>query len=221
MRGRGFFSPSEKPLYARVILSENATKVLTLVFRGSKGAGKGYDTMCADLNLNGDVEDDKPIKGRLMKNWELTPCLFGPVSLDVPYNENAKGVDDPCIIRISHYQDRPGQRTGRRFHLHARIRLKHRTEEWEYSFQRQLHPVEKLSEAKPIAFAGELSLRIEAKPDPLKSGNTGIAAYLLAGGKRFRCVKGSQLPTAKVQISDDEGRIVHAEDVGLDKLTFG
>ncbi len=56
---------SKKPLYAFVVVNEAGTKVLKLVLDESRGTGKGYDTIYADVNFNSDLTDDAAIEGTI------------------------------------------------------------------------------------------------------------------------------------------------------------
>ena len=95
---------SEKPLYAFVVLNEEATKVLKLVLDESRGTGNGYDTIHADLNLNGDLTDDRAVKGTMRKSERTIACSFPAINVPVPYKEKGRGVDKPWEIRISYVQ---------------------------------------------------------------------------------------------------------------------
>ena len=67
---------SQKPRYAKVVVNEDGSKVLTVVFDESRGTGKGYDRMYVDLNFNGDLTDDPAIKSeceKQLRRWKEQP----------------------------------------------------------------------------------------------------------------------------------------------------
>jgi len=220
---------SEKPLYAKLALDEKGSKVLTLAFDESQGAGKGYDTVYADLNLNGDLTDDKAIKGTLRRYGRSnTTCSLRPIAVDVPYNEKAQGVKKPWELVINYHQSTRRRLFGliqgetyRSFFLAGTMRLKDQRGEWVYSLSTPLEPAKSLAEASPIALRGKCTLQVETKPDPQKKGNTGIAAHLRLGTSMFRCSNGGQPVKAQVRVTSQEGKTVHSEDVLSNKLFFG
>ncbi len=214
---------SQKPLYAFMVLDEAYTKVLELVLDESEGTGKGYDTLYADFNLNGDLTDDEVIKGAIRRTDGTLICSFPAVEPPVPYNERGKGVDKPWVITISYVQYGMGQgeRMDRRFSFAAKVRLKDESAVWECSFLETLYPVEKPEGVPAADFGGKPALMLLTKPDQEKEGHTGIAAYLRAGGKSLTCSRGEQPTIAHVLIRNEDGKTVHSEDVSSEKLKFG
>jgi hypothetical protein len=221
---------SDKPLYALVMLDEDATKVVTIVFDESQGTGKGYDTIYADLNLNGDLTDDKTIKGTLKARDRLGMTYwFGPIALDVPYNEKARGAKKPWELFIRHgeYTERKllglirGE-THSSFSLTGWMKLKDERGEWVYTLLTGVEPVESLPEASPVRFCVKPTLQVDAIPDRQKKGNTGIGAYVrLGSNKLHRWRRGDQEVPAQVRVKNRDGKTVHSEDVSLAKLSFG
>jgi hypothetical protein len=220
---------SEKPLYARLALDQKATKVLTLAFDESGGTGKGYDTAYADLNLNGDLTDDKAIKGTLRRyGGSNVTCSLGPIAVDVPYNEKAQGVEKPWELTINYHQLTRSRLFGlikgetyRSLLLLRRMKLKDERGEWVYSLQTLVKQDKSLAEASPIAFGGEPMLQLDTKPDPQKKGNRGIAADVRLGSTIFRCLRGGQAVPAEVRVTSQDGKTVHSDEVLSDKLSFG
>jgi len=220
---------STKPLYAAVVLDEAGTKVLTLAFDESAGTGKGYDTMYADLNVNGDLTDEKAIGGnRSSLRGSSYTCSFNPFTVDVPYNEKSKGVEKPWELTFNYYQFTRTKLFGlvrgetyRQSSFEGQVRLKDESWVWQYSFSSSVELAKSLAEASPIAFRGKPMLQVETKRDPQKKGNTGIAAHLRMDTNLFRCFKGDQPITGHVEIKDEEQKTVHSEDVSSDRLVFG
>jgi len=232
--GQGAKEPayvSKKPLYANVALCEDGSKVLTLAFDESEGTGEGYDTIYADLNFNGDLTDDKAIRGTFRKAGSSSiGCYFPPIGVDVPYNEKGKGIETPCQILIRYYQFRtrvatPEQstRANQIFSLRANIRLKHKGGIWEYGWASRLSPAEKPEEAPVLSGLGAepVVLRVEARPDRRKERHLGIGAHLISGTRGISCSKSNTPIKARVQIKNQRGKLVHSQGVRLDKLFFG
>jgi hypothetical protein len=214
---------SEKPLYARVALSKDGSKVLPLVFDESGGTGEGYDTIYADLNFNGDLTDDKAIKGTLQKGGSTIRCSFPPIDVDVPYDEKRKGIENPYQVLVTYY--RYERETNlERFRVSTKMRLRDEAGEWEYSgFAGRLLPAEKAEEAPVVPAVGEkpVVLTVDAVPDPQKERHLGIVAHLRSGEWSVSCEKQDKPIKARVQIRNRRGTLVHSEHVRLDKLFFG
>ena len=220
---------STKPLYAKLVLDEGGTKVLTLAFDESAGTGKGYDTLYADINVNGNLTDDKPMRGnRSGPRGLFSTCSF-PFILDVPYNEKSKGVEKPWELYVGLNEYTPTKlfglirgQTQRHVSIGGKLRLKDEAGEWEYSFSSTMQPAETRDAASPIGFRGKPVLRVMTQPDRQKKGNTGIAANLsLDPIILFQCLKAGQPVKAHVLVKDKEGKTVHSEDVSHYKLSFG
>jgi len=220
---------SKKPLYAAVVLDEAGTKVLTLAFDESAGTGKGYDTLYADVNVNGDLTDEKAIGGnRLGLRGSSSTCSF-PFTMDVPYNEKSKGVEKPWELTVAIHEYTPSRlfglvrgQTQQQVSIDGRMRLKDEAGEWQYIFSFGMQPAEDSAAASPIRFRGKPVLRVMTQPDRQKEGNTGIAAYLsLDPVVLSQCLKAGQPVKAHVLVKDAQGKTVHSEDVSHDKLTFG
>ncbi len=212
---------SEKPLYAFVVLDEEANKVLKIVFDESGGTGKGYDTIYADLNLNDDMTDEEPIKGTLQRRRDRLSCALPPLDAHVPYNENGEGVEKPWQLNIRYNKYKRGERIDQRFSLEAKIRLRDKAGEWEYSFRAELNPAEDPEGVMATTFGGKTSLQIQTRPDKKKKGNIGIAAYMKTGERFVRCSKDGQPIKARVEIRNEQGKVIHSEDVSSDKLVSG
>ncbi len=108
----------DKPLYAKVVLNEDGSKVLSVMFDGSKGTGTGYDVLYADVNFNGRFDDDErfekasppPVISTGLIPPGFSSHSFQPIVLNVPYNEKGQGITNPCeiVFRYQKYQIFPG-----------------------------------------------------------------------------------------------------------------
>ncbi len=227
---------SDNPLYAKVALDEKGSKVLSLVFDESGGTGKGYDTVYADLNFNGDFRDDEPKKATLERLTRLTTsCTFPPIDVDFLYSEKAKGVEKPCSISIRYYQTdyqratrrTPGDRSAEwraRFLLLPTIELRDGPAEWTFSFSSiTLDPAEKPEDA-PLARVfpqKSQALTVDTMPDPKRKGYLGIQAVAVVGGRRASPSKSGKPVSADVQITNAKGKIVLHQNVAFNRMFFG
>ena len=222
---------SEKPLYAKIELDGKGSKVLTLAFDESQGTGKGYDTIYADLNFNGDLTDDELTKGRARRGAGSGSYVFPPVSGRVVHGEESEGPNLLWELILWYDQYQRNRLWGlikgdiqHSFFLQVMTKRKEDKTEWEYSFYRVLHPAQTLNEAEAdvVSLRGKPDLQVLTAPDRQKEGNTGIAAYVMMCVERVpHCKRDSKSVAAKVQVTDVNGKTVYAESVSLDKLVFG
>jgi hypothetical protein len=235
---------SDKPLYAKVGLNEGGSKVLSVMYDESKGTGKGYDLLYADVNFNAKFEQGESVRKTLHPYMSRTRAIpagwkgwaFSPVSVNVPFNEKGDGVPDPCKITLR-YQKYPtmrrvlalgtiGPSTSPRkmveiFEVRSEIRLRQDSAVWEYSFEGSMKPSESLESAAVWRFDDKPKIEIATRPDGRKAGNLGIALSVPAGERRFECRKAGQPPKAHVHIKKPDGTVVHKGDETLDKFRFG
>ncbi|MCY3020905.1 MAG: hypothetical protein NTW87_17955 [Planctomycetota bacterium] len=91
---------SEKPLWFALELGNGKDRFIAAVADESKGTGTGYDRLFVDVNNNGDLTDDKPIK--LAKSDAENPpnisLEFEPVAVKVKYHD---GTDRPLRVKIA------------------------------------------------------------------------------------------------------------------------
>jgi hypothetical protein len=212
---------SDKPLYALVMLDEDATKVVTIVFDESQGTGKGYDTIYADLNLNGDLADDQPVKGVLSEAKYSVDWKFPVLSLSVPYNERGTGIESSWEFAIAHYKYGSGEQSRLSFPVVVTMRLKDRSGVWEYTWSDILYPVAKPGVAVATPLVGRPILILQAKADMKKPGNVGLAANLIFDGPRIYCKRDGTPVAGSVLIADEQGKTILSEEVSSDQLSFG
>lgn len=215
---------SDKPLQAFVALDEAATKVLKLVLDESGGTGKGYDTIYADVNLNGDLTDDKPLKGELEKEEGSTYATFPPIAVETPdEGDVARKRVWQFTINYEEYQMRrlfgllPG-RVNRSFEVEAELSVKDASGEWVCSFAAGLDFAEKGETAlvSPVGEKPVLVLRVGQ--DRQKEGAVAAIAYLISDAEQMGCNHDGKPLNARVLVRDSQGKVVHSEDVPLDRL---
>jgi len=239
---------SDKPLYAKVALNEDGSKVLTVVFDESKGTGKGYDVLYADVDMSGKLDKAERVEATSFICPSGVHFYFRPIELDAPYNKGGAGVSDPCQVSLSY--ERHSSKTGTTarllrsssaaktelFTVTSCVRLRDGVTEQEYSFNQNIRPSQSLRDAPVWSFPRNPQVAIITKPDEERKGNLGIGldlidanspggASLQSGGcgcssiqMRFQC----EPPTkAHVEIKKLDGTVVHRGDATLDKFTFG
>jgi hypothetical protein len=68
---------SPKPIYGTAAFGTMGRTVFTFVLDESRGAGQGYDRLYVDANRNGDLTDDRPLRGTHRRG----AVVFGPLAL--------------------------------------------------------------------------------------------------------------------------------------------
>ncbi len=219
---------SDRPLYAMIVLDEEATRILTFALDESGGTGKGYDILYADLNLNGDLTDDAVTKGQLIKEGNRRDCSFPPLELDVSGADGGTESRGHWEFTFGYYaygQSAPGKESdsvsNARFNLQAKLRLEDGGREWEYSFRPQLFPMGKPDGILAVCLITKPFLIVRTGEDKKNKGNTGIAAYVIGDDQPVDCKRTDQPVTAHVELKNEKGNIVLSEDVKLEKMFFG
>ncbi len=214
---------SQKPLYAYLALGEEITKVLTMVFHESAGTGKGYDRIYADVNLNGDLTDDKPVEGDVTKEEGSSECWFPAIV--VREGEKEKGVEKVWELSVSYSEFRPTRFFGllraepsRSFEMSVEIVAKDGGGEWKCSFDSELNPAERTETTLVTPLLGKPEIVVSVRQDREKEGNILIVSYLTSRAGGIECTKGGEALPARVDITDRQGKVVHSEEVSLDKL---
>lgn len=177
---------SKKPLYAKVALNEDGSKVLTVVFDESKGTGKGYDVLYADVELAGRLDKAARVEAPSYICPSGAHFYFPPIELSVPYNDKGAGVSTPCLVSLSYERHTPetgaagrllmssAASTTQDFFVATTVRLRDGSAEREYSFKRSITVSPTLSDARVWGFPRRPGVAITTKPDPQKKGNVGI-----------------------------------------------
>jgi hypothetical protein len=215
---------SERPLFARISLTEDGSKVLAVAFDESQGTKKGYDVVCVDITADGKVEKSGRLRAKV-KSVTSGPyrlyCTFPPIRTGIPYNEEAEKVAAPSSIsfRYTKYATEKAQREY--FYLDAAIMLKADSADWTYMFRGVIQPSEDRQKARLIDFAQAPELKITTRPDPNKKGNLGIGLDLSVRELDLLCMKGGVSPKAHVTIKDADGEAIHRASADIRQFAFG
>jgi hypothetical protein len=196
---KGVTFSSEKPRYAKVALTENGSKILCVVFDESKGTGKGCDVLYADTNFNGVFEGGEKLTPTIEKCSMGFHCNFPAIKLDVPYNQKAKGIPNPCEVSLNYAWHSspltprttilgvtlsgPAPKTvTENFYGSVTVRLPGESQQqWEYSSNpSDLNPAESLEKAPLMGLAGTPKLMIATQPDGRNEGNFGVALTVVS-----------------------------------------
>ena len=207
----------------------------------------------ADVNFNGVFDHDEKFEkappppvvstGLIPVGW--SSHTFQPIILNVPYNDDAKGVTNPCeiVFRYQRYRlprgfeysgesvdllsgavetdVRTQAKIKEEFSVRRLIRLRENSDTWEYSFEGPVTPSEKLKSAPVCDVEKKLKLQVSIRPDGRKEGNLGVALEISAGENEFECRQEGQIVKAHVEIKQLDGTVVHRGDDTLDKFRFG
>ena len=203
---------SEKPLYAKLALSEDGTKILSLVFDESIGTGKGYDIVYAGVNF-GENRKFSKLTTRLVKRSGRVQCQFSPININAPYNE--KGIPNSSSITLNYLKDNRGER----FYVKTMIKLAGDSIQWQYSFNGSIRPSGSLEKATVwrVVRAPE-KINITTRADGRKKGHLGIGLSL---SPAVECKKGGVPVRAYLVVKNQEGRIVQRDNGTLDRFVFG
>jgi len=214
---------SAKPRYARLALTADRSKILSVVFDESNGTGQGYDIVYADVNFNGRFEQEEAVKprteslGGAKQASQPVSNTFPPINLNLPYNEKGKGIPNPCSVAFN-YMKYSGKEE---FLVTAGMRLAQDSTQWRYLLAGYLKPSQSLGTAAVWGLVGTPTLTITTKPDLDKKGNLGIELAVVAGDTRIRCTKGKTAPDAHLVIRNPQGDIVRQDTAPADKFAFG
>ena len=197
---------SEKPLYTRVALNGDGSKVLTVVFDESRGTGKRYDVLYADVDLSGRLDEAKRFEARTSTCPAGVRFHFPPIELNVPYKRGAVGISDPWKVTFSREKHlSPAPRLLRssslvtnlvpreNFFLLTSIKLRVGSAERQYSFKRSIKPSQSLNDAPVWTFPRSPKIAIIAKPDEERKGNLGIGLDLADAEGQKQVTAGIQL----------------------------
>jgi hypothetical protein len=235
--------PAQKPLYCKVVLNRDGSKVLPVAFAESKGNGSGYDALYADVNFNGKFDGTEKVTARVRKCSLGIHCDFAPVKLRVPYSKEAAGVWYPCEVTFNYQKHSYPTRTPRvrttgriirtsavsasptttreDFQASAKVELRQGSTQWQYTFRGNVKPSGTMQGASEWSLLSSPKVTVTTRPDGQKKGNTGIGLTLEAGEGSFQCSRGGLPLKAHVEIKRSDGRVVHRGDATLDKFTFG
>jgi hypothetical protein len=200
---------SKKPLYAKVALTEDGSKVLTVVFDESKGTGKGYDAIYADADLSRKLDRDDRVQASPYVCPSGVHYYFPPIGLKVSYNDKGAGISDACQVTLScekHYSQTGASarlltssglgRATEDFFVSTSIRLRDGSTEREYSFKQSMRPSPSPDGAPVASFPRKPVVAISTKPDELNKGNLGIALDLSDGEARGQAPAGGAVQSA-------------------------
>lgn len=233
---------SEKPVYAKVAVTEDGSKALSVVFDESQGTGKGHDLLYADADFNGVFEDSEKLAPEVARTIGADGlfCFFPPVKVNVPYNDKAKEVSDPYDVKFA-YRKEPGPAestakgssstagqpssatatTSEYFDAFVTIRLREDSGTWEHSFIGAMKPAESVEKAPVWSFSSPPALNIATQPDGVNMGKIGIELKIMAGEIRVESTKNGEQVKAHVEMKRPDGKVVHRGDEFLGQFWFG
>ncbi len=199
---------SQKPRYVKVALTESGSKALLVAFDESKGTGTGCDVLYADADFSGTFEDAEKFSPKVEKCSTGIHCYFPVVKLNVPYDEKAKGVPNPCRVQLSYQRHSvappSATSTGRilrttapapaspaikeDFEVLVTIMLPGEdTTVWEYTFSGAAEPTETSKNPAIFSFKRTPDLTISTQPDGRNEGKFGIALGMVGFENRLLC----------------------------------
>ncbi len=229
---------SQKPLYLKVALAEDGSKLLSVVLDESKGTGNGYDVLYADTDFNGAFDEPEKVTA---KSWKCSPtglhCDFPAVKVSVTPKSKALGKTCSCELTLNYAKHTytterstsiiPGQKsaptttTNETFGASSNMKVGEGAGQWEYSFGTAVTPSEKPVDAPVWNFLGAPKLALTSKADDRNPGQLGIGFTLMAGETRIDGKKGTTAINARVEVRKPDGKVVHKDEGPTDKYGFG
>jgi len=212
---------SRRLLYGKLSLTEDRSKILSMVLDESNGTRTGHDLLYADVNFNGTFEESEKLTAVKVKrhgSW-LSTASFAALNFDVPYNEEAQGIANPCQVSLG-YRQYPRAGVAEDFSVTMRLKLKDGTTVWDYSARGSARPSKRPEDAVIWTLPGP-RMGVATQPDKNKNGHLGIAIEVSVGEGEFDCRKGGLPIEAHVEIKKPDGEIVHRGDATPDKFRFG
>jgi hypothetical protein len=213
---------SKRPLYGKLALTKDGSKVLSVVLDESGGTRSGHDLLYADANFNGRFEESERCAADKVKRYGkwLSSSSFAPISLNAPFSEKGKEIPHPCEVTLG-YRLYPKPGVPEDISVEAKVRLREGDDLWEYTIKGNLLPAKTLSKAAVSGLNCVPTLQITTRPDEKRKGNMGIGLELVAGEHEIECSKEGKPVEAHVEIRTPDGKVVHRGDATLDKFTFG
>lgn len=213
---------SERLLFGKVSLTEDGSRVLSVVLDESGGTRTGYDVLYADVNLNGEFEESERFAAAATQRhgtW-LASSSFAPVNLSVPYNKKAEGIADRCQVSLG-YRQYPRHGVAEEISVTVRFKLRGSNTEWEFVFSGGVKPAKSLEKASVWSVGEKPTLGVFAGPDGYRKGNLGLGLNFAAGENKLQCWKGGQPVKAQAVIRRPGGEVVHKGEATPDKFSFG
>jgi hypothetical protein len=195
---------------------------VSVVFDESGGTRTGHDILYADVNFNGRFEEGEKFQAADVKRYGtwLSTSTFAPIAFDVPYNEKAGGIPDPCRITLS-YRQYPRAGVAEDLLVIAVLKLREKKALWEYTLSGSGKLSKRIEDVELWRVNAAPKIQITTRADERDKGNIGIGLGLKAGETELECRKAGEPIKAHVEIKKPDGTVVHEGDATLDKFVFG
>ena len=208
-------STLHNPKYAKLILSEDGSNVLTIAIDTTSKENDRYTTLYSSENLDGKFDssknrnstfkDIKKTPGRTKYNSGiLNSVRFSSLKLPPVYNKDA---EHETIVNIEHWcnQARIWKKSERKRKkrnsaliyrtpqrslyatVHYKIRQGHAR--WDYHIRRAIDTSKKLKYASICDFRKKPELRIELIPSKKSKSKRGLAVYLFYAGSTATSIR--------------------------------
>lgn len=202
---------SEKPLFARIGVAADDSKVMLVAFDESGGTGTGYDTVYADANFNDVLEAAEKVA--VESGAGSSYVTFQAISLPFAYNANGAGLDNPLTLTLTRSSWMAG---GPEFSATLRVRLREDDKNWEYVLRKTIQTSPERDKAE-VQAARPLTANVRLQ----RGAGLGIAVTLSAGEFSLSCRTPEGNPQIRVLVLDAEHQTVSDATVPLDRLGYG
>lgn len=207
--------------YAKFALSNDGSKTLNVVFDESRGTGKGYDLVYADVDFRGSFESATRAKAATWKRRKRLDCRFPPIALDLPTTADSALMSGRCTIvfSLSNYSRKnPAQET---FAAQTRLMVQGKSGSWSYQFSEPFTPARDPATAPVANLLTPPEIRVATQRDKKRHGQTGIALSLVRNNVPVAIRRPNVPLRAQVEIKDAAGEVVHKGEGRLADFAFG
>lgn len=210
------FQPaSDRPLYAALRVSQDGSRIMRLMLDESQGAGKGYDVLFADADLDGTIgADERFAAQRAESSGDFTYASFQPVQLPTRYAEPAADSAQADMLGLTYV--RAG--SGAREQLYASLQVamgREGQEPWVYGLSGNPAIARSPGEVVVWDTGGTPALRVATEAG--ERGSLGVAVVASVGDAEVMCPQA----TVEAIVRTPEGREVARDEGRLMDFGFG
>ena len=239
-----------KPKYAKLILSEDGSNILTIAIDTTSKENDRYTILYSSKDLDGTFKDIKKTPGRTKYKFSiLNSVRFSALKFPPVFNKNA---EHETKVNIEHwcnqariwnrdYKKRKKRKSSAidrtpQKDLYATVHYKIRQDHarWDYHIRRVIKTSDKLKYAPVHDFREKPELRIDLVPSKKSKGKRGLAVYLYYAGSTATSIRdnhkfvdneitwerANEKPEVDIVIKKADGTRINSYEVPLSRLHF-
>lgn len=213
---------SSRPLFARIAVTQDGSKVLSVAFDESRGAGGGYDTIYADTNFDGAFDVSEKHVRHIVGVGRPAALRFPRVLVPVRFSARARSASTPSVLQFDRIDQSlsHARRGDEVFSVELFVPLEAGVPALLSSCPHLIagfKPCTSLASARVVGFGHSPVARLTGNPDPDKPGNTAIGIDVVMGDWT---TVGGTAPTTLV-IADSAGKVVHRGSADPERFRRG